>query len=123
MAPLDDQQKNEVIELIRQDTRAAEARTAVMTEIQRANVEATRLFEDLRVATEQAVSETKIAIEKQQEDMAGRFATLRQELGDTFGGDRLKMEEMSTVFAASEAQLKDLLQEVPAWSGFECCTS
>ena len=58
MAPLDDEQKAAVIELIRQDTRAAEARTAVMAEIQSANVAATRLFEDLRQTTEQAVRET-----------------------------------------------------------------
>ena len=32
MAPLDDQQKAEVIELIRQDTRAAEARAAAWGE-------------------------------------------------------------------------------------------
>ena len=43
--------------------------------------------------------------------MTERFATLRQELGDEFAGTRLKMEEMSSAFAASEAQLKDLLQE------------
>ena len=111
MAPLDDEQKAAVIELIRQDTRAAEARTAVMAEIQSANVAATRLFEDLRQTTEQAVRETKTAIEKQQEDMSGRFATLRHESGDAFAVDRLRMEEMAVSFTTWEAQLKELLQE------------
>ena len=74
MAPFDDQQKADVIELIHQDTRAAEAQFAAMAEIQKASVEATRVQKDLRITTEQAVRATELATVKQQEDTTERSA-------------------------------------------------
>ena len=82
-----------------------------MAEIRRASVEAIRVQDDLRTTTEQAVRATKLGIVKQQEDTRDRFATLRQQLGNEFADARIKMEAMSTAFATSEAQLKELLQE------------
>ena len=52
MAPLDQQRRAEVLELIRQDARAIDAQTAAMAEIAKSKSETERIQLDTRTTTE-----------------------------------------------------------------------
>ena len=109
MAPLDQEQKEEVAEMIRLGQ--IRSHSEFKAEIAKGNVETLRISTDMRVTTEEFVKrqlDLNTDVEKRcrelAQDIEDKFAILRQELGTEFASTKANAGEIREMLASFEGQ-------------------